>query len=202
MKSHTQKITRILSLLLAAAFCILLLQSLLLGFINLRSAIALRSGAGNMTTTLSGITLDYLFLASDSGGIPISNDALASMNLASLTVYLGLNPLLCYGIHLLRKVLAPMAQNRPFSGTGRILKKLGWVSLLAALIHNGSQYAMHTIMEQQFDLPRLFAGSAISTVRFNTSLQWDFVLTALVFFLLSWVFRYGEELQTLSDETL
>ena len=156
--------------------------------------------AGN--TTLSGITLDYLKLYAGNGGIPVEVSALKMMAVPSLLVYFLEVPLRCYGLQLLRKVLKPMAEQRPFSGTGKILGKLGWISLIIALIENGTDYWMHAIIEQHYHLEKLFAGSVITDVDFLFQIDYTFLLAGAVFFLLSGVFRYGEELQQLSDETL
>lgn len=192
------KTAKILPVLLNILCWTVLAGSLIYGYV---SAVPLFSDLSGKTT-LSGITLDYLRLYARGGGIPVEVAALKKMSAVTLFVYFLEVPLICYGIQLLRKVLKPMAQQRPFSGTGKLLQRLGWVSLAIALIENVTDYAMHHIMEHSYHLADLFQGSAITDVDFLFQVDYTFLLAAAVFFLLSWVFRYGEELQQLSDETL
>ncbi len=199
----TQKrLPRILSLILKGLCWVLLLGSLCYGIFTARICLSLLTGSVSGQTFVSGISLDYMRFSSETGGISVSTDALLKMNLVSLTVYVFQIPLICYGIHLLRKVLDPIAQGRPFDGTVKILGRLGWVSLGAALIQNLTRWGMIRVNEYHYMISDLFLGSVITDVSFQFRLDFTFLVTALVFFLLACVFRCGEELQQLSDETL
>lgn len=192
------KTAKIISLLLNILCWTVLAGGLFHGYVSTMPLFADLSGK----TTLSGITLDYLKLYAGNGGIPVVVSALKEMAVPSLFVYFLEVPLMCYGLQLLRRVLKPMAEQRPFSGTGKTLRKLGVVSLAIALIENGTDYWLHFVIEHSYDLERLFQGSLITDVDFLFQIDYTFLLAAAVFFLLSGVFRYGEELQQLSDETL
>ena len=192
------KTAKILSLLLNLLCWTVLAGSLVYGC---TSAVPLFSDLKG-ETTISGITLDYLKLYSSTGGIPVNLSALKKMSAVTMLVYFGEVPLMCWGLQLLRKVLRPMAEHRPFSGTGKTLQKLGFVSLAIALVENGTDYWLHSIMEHGYHLADLFRGSLITDVDFLFQVDYTFLLAASVFFLLSWVFQYGEELQQLSDETV
>ena len=193
------KTAKILSLLLNLLCWTVLAGSLIYGSV---AAKALFLSAPSIETTISGITLDYLKLSSSTGGIPVSLSALKKMSAVTMLVYFLEVPLMCYGLQLLRKVLKSMQEHRPFSGVGNTLKKLGFVSFALALVENGTDYWLHSIMEHGYHLADLFRGSLITDVDFLFQVDYTFLLAAAVFFLLSWVFQYGEELQQLSDETV
>lgn len=104
-------------------------------------------------------------------------------------------------MHLLHKVLLPMSQGRPFDGTvSRTLRKLGWATLITTLAAEAMETVLVTLEVGLYDLNELFAPGLVSgyTVGFNTG---DLAAPVLIL-LLSYVFRYGEELQRQSDETL
>lgn len=193
---------RILSLLLQILCWLLLLGSLFYGILTARSCIGLLTSKGTEEIFLSGITLDYMRFYSDTGGIPVTTDAMLKMNCVSLAVYFIQIPLICWGIHLLRKILDPIVRNRPFTGTAKILTKLGWLSLVVAAVQNITHWGMIRVNEYHFMLSQLFLGSVITKVSFQFKPELTFFITSIVFFLLSYVFRHGEALQQLSDETL
>lgn len=196
------KTAKLLSFCLAVLFWVLLLRGLVYGTFSLRSCIALLSEPSpNSTITVNGITQNFLSIYSETG-IEITHKSLLSENLLSLLVSFIQTPVFCYGIHLLRKILSPMIQHRPFSGTSSLLKKLGWVSIAMAAIRNLFDYGLVYQYETGMSVSRLFEGSAITEVHFHYEPDMAYVLLALVIFILSAVFRYGEELQQLSDETL
>ena len=78
-------------------------------------------------------------------------------------------------VQIFRRVLRPMKEGRPFDGAARQLRRLAWVTLAANLVLSCAS---------QVHLDLGFLGPGI------------FLL------LLSFVFRYGEELQRQADETL
>ena len=197
------KSAKIISLLLNLLCWTTLLGSLLYGFASAVSSFQLwqNPAAANGITSVHGITLDYIQFYSEEG-IVIESSQLLKMSLLSLPVYFLQVPLTCYGIQLLRKVLALVSQQRPFSGTSRILTKLGWVSLCVALIQNVTDWAIQRQANFGYQLSKLFLGSSITNVSFQHQLDSTFLVVAAVVFILSGVFRYGEELQQLSDETL
>ena len=52
------------------------------------------------------------------------------------------------------------------------------------------------------DLPSLLINGTVIHITANFNIDFTFVVISIVFFLLSYIFQYGEELQQLSDETL
>lgn len=109
----------------------------------------------------------------------------------------------CIGLRLVRGILAPMKEARPFDvAVHSNLKKLAWlilgggavISLLGAVTQGVILYTAH--------LDEIFDSSAISGMTAELSVDLSFVPVFAVVYLLALVFQYGEELQTQSDETL
>lgn len=132
------------------------------------------------------------------------NESALKTGLAISLVFVAISIAICvYAIGIIRKVLEPMKEGRPFDkGISQIMKKLAWVALIGgAIVRVGACITM--IMEiKAYDLTAFFAESAITGYRLNYVIDLNFIVTACVLFLLSYVFRYGEELQRESDETL
>ena len=199
---NLSKSTKYISMLLNIVCWVILISGLFYGINTAISCFSLSTGSASGEAFVSGITLNNLRFYSSTGGITIRAAAMRNMQLLSLVVYLVEVPLICWGICLLRRILQPMIDSRPFNGTGLILKKLGWISLIIALIENLSDWGMLYIMEHQYHFVDFFLGSTITDVDFRFTPDTTFILVAIVVFVLSGVFSYGEELQQLSDETL
>jgi len=107
------------------------------------------------------------------------------------------------GVRTIRAILAPMKDGRPFdSAVSQNLRKLGWLSLLlgaaAQFLEAFSLFVMFTMQKVE----TLLISDRITHVDINLELDLGFLMVPAVFFLLAYVFKYGEELQNLSDETL
>lgn len=108
-----------------------------------------------------------------------------------------------YCLRVLRQILAPMKEGTPFAaGVSGKIRKLA----LAVLIGGGVAEVgrlVNTIFEiRAYSLDRLLNMDAIASVSYNYSLSPWFIVTALILFFLSYVFRCGEALQRQADETL
>lgn len=102
-----------------------------------------------------------------------------------------------------RRILNPMIQGQPFNGevaTG--LKKLAVMSVLCCLISNIVTALEQFFNHRLFDIPNLLLSDKITQVTVNYEFDLTYLVLAAVLLLMSYVFRYGEELQQLSDETL
>ena len=125
---------------------------------------------------------------------------LACAILAEALVALGLGAA-C--LHLLHKILAPMAEARPFDESVSVnLRKLGWLSLIAVVAYFILGGTAATLELSMYDLNELFAADLVTDVRLIHSVGFALLLIPAVMFLLSYVFKYGTELQRQSDETL
>ncbi len=106
-------------------------------------------------------------------------------------------------VRCIRAILQPMKMGQPFSGAvSRNLRKLGVFSLTLGVMKNVMQaVSLFTIARMQ-QIETLLISEKITHVDINYSIGLGFLVVAAIIFLLAYVFRYGEELQTLSDETL
>lgn len=120
---------------------------------------------------------------------------------AMLGICVPVLALMAWCAHLLHRVLLPMSEGRPFDGTvSGTLRKLGWAALVTTVAAEVMETALTALEVGLYDLDELFAPGLVSgyTVGFNVG---DLAAPVLIL-LLSYVFRYGEELQRQSDETL
>ena len=106
-------------------------------------------------------------------------------------------------VKTIRAILAPMKEGKPFaSEISRNLRKLGWQSLiLGAAVQVMKSVSLFTLFFMQH-VEELLMSEKITHVDLNASFDISFLIIPALLFLLAYVFRYGEELQTLSDETL
>ena len=117
----------------------------------------------------------------------------------SLSAAIGLAAI-CYGIRIIRHILAPMKKGQPFSqGISGDFKKLGWFVIVYGVVANAFDLFIKNILALQL-LPVMADGPV--TVGIEHHLDPTFLIIAFILFLCSYIFRYGEELQTLSDETV
>lgn len=104
-------------------------------------------------------------------------------------------------LRVLKNVVGPMKEGRPFAeSVSRDLRRLGWISIVCGVAVNifdgiGKDLVAKALTE--FDA--LGQGAAVSV---SHGLNVTFFVAAAFCFLFSFVFRYGNELQELSDETL
>lgn len=102
-----------------------------------------------------------------------------------------------------RKLLVPMIQGEPFHGVvGAGLKKLALMSVILGVLGNAVILVEQLFSVHTFDIPNLLLSDKITHVTTNFEFDLTFLVLAAVLLLMSYVFRYGEELQQLSDETL
>jgi hypothetical protein len=107
------------------------------------------------------------------------------------------------GCKEIRNILAPMIQGEPFQGiVGQGLKKLARYSIALGIIGNVTILAEQIFTTFIFDLSALLLSEKISHISFNYEIDLTFLVVAAVLLLTSYIFRYGEELQQLSDETV
>lgn len=104
-----------------------------------------------------------------------------------------------YVARVLRRILRPMRHGDPFApSVSRDLRKLGWLVLGCGagvtLLGMAAQNALLSMLDVSAYLPV----EVSVTHRFDLG----FVLIAAMLFLFAYIFRYGEQLQQLSDETL
>lgn len=107
------------------------------------------------------------------------------------------------GVSCIRKILEPMEQGAPFHSAVSVnLKKLALLSVILGASTNIIEQVYCALQVRSCNLAELLLSENILHVTFNYTFDLDFLIIGAVLLLLSYVFRYGEELQKLSDETL
>lgn len=109
----------------------------------------------------------------------------------------------CYVIRILLTIFQPMSQGEPFhAAISDALKKLANVVLVFGIVGILLQIATNLIFYNAFDIPSLFNSDKVTSCSLSLTSDGSFLLWFFLLRLFSHIFRYGEALQQLSDETL
>jgi len=107
------------------------------------------------------------------------------------------------GVGYIREILHPMTEEKPFDSiVSTNLKKLARLSINLGILSNIIILSEQIMTVFVYDLPGLLISEKITHVGGMFTVDLTFLIYWAAFMLLSYVFRYGEELQQLSDETL
>jgi hypothetical protein len=108
-----------------------------------------------------------------------------------------------YCIRVLREILVPMKAGQPFArGISAKIRKLAWTVLIGGSVAEMGGVLAEVFETRAYHLERLLDMDRIAAVAYNFDVDLWFLGAALVLFFLSFIFRYGEELQREADETL
>ena len=139
----------------------------------------------------------------------VANDCLPSFDrmLVFTSIMIVLGAAVCYVailcVKTIRAILAPMKEGQPFaSETSKNLRKLGWYSLVVCIATQVMEAASLFIMAAMYRIENLLISEKVTHVDINAPFDLGILIIPAVFFLLAYVFKYGEQLQVLSDETL
>ena len=107
------------------------------------------------------------------------------------------------GIGYIRQILKPMIEEKPFDSiVSTNLKKLAKLSVVIGILVNIIILAEQIAAVFLYDLPGLLISEKITHIGGMFKIDLTFLIYWAILMLLSYVFRYGESLQQLSDETL
>jgi len=109
-----------------------------------------------------------------------------------------------YGLTILQNILKPMKDGRPFdTSVADNFRRLANAVLIGGVASNIIQIATGYFFHERYDmLKSLFREGVVDYITVTYSFSLTFIWIALFLYLLSYIFRYGEELQRQSDETL
>ena len=108
-----------------------------------------------------------------------------------------------YGLKVLREILSPMKEGKPFAaGISDKVRKLAWTVLIGGGVAELGKLISEVSTAQAYQIERLVNPELVESFSYSVSLDLWFVVAALILFFLSYVFRSGEELQKEADETL
>lgn len=106
-------------------------------------------------------------------------------------------------VRCVMEILQPMTQGEPFGGiVSEKLNRLATLSLVLGIGAEGLRMIEQAVTANRMNLQSLLMSEKIAGVSLNYEMDLTFLLVFAALKLLSYVFRYGEELQKLSDETL
>ena len=121
----------------------------------------------------------------------------------SLVTAAGLYGVASYVCSLLCRILKPMKEGRPFEDkTARYLRRAGWAILGGGLYMQVLRIVEEFLLTNAYPLREIFDSEAIVFMEHTITADFSFVLLACAFFLLSYIFSYGQVLQRQFDETL
>ena len=108
-----------------------------------------------------------------------------------------------YALGLIRRILHPMTQGQPFApSVGDDIKKMSYVCLALGIAQNIANILDTTNAIRAYQLADLASSEQIVSITANYTIDMTFLVFFFVLLLMSHIFRYGSELQQLSDETL
>jgi hypothetical protein len=107
------------------------------------------------------------------------------------------------GMGYIRQILQPMIEEKPFTAiVSTNLKKLAGLSINLGILFNIIILSDQIMSVFVYDLPGLLISEKITHVAGMFNVDLSFLIYWAILMLLSYVFRYGEQLQKLDDETL
>ncbi len=202
-----EKLTRtakILDTVLRILFWIMIVAGII-AIVGIVLSFALHAAGIDAGTPIFEIDLDFITLELAEGVIPAQEIAKIqhTINLVGIFMLIVGMTLGALCIQLLRGILRPMKEAQPFHDTiSTGFKKLAWLELIGGAILSITEVIMEHLIIYAFDLKELLINDKISGITFQMNLDINFLVTAAACFLLSYIFRYGAQLQQLSDETL
>lgn len=102
-----------------------------------------------------------------------------------------------------RRLLSPMKEGLPFhESAAACLRRLALLSLIIGVVLNASEIASQLLTDYIYGLEGLLLGEKIIGMELHSKLKLSCLVVSGVLLLLSYVFRYGQTLQQLSDETV
>ena len=141
-----------------------------------------------------------LYLSEDYGNI--TDTLLNHFDLLLITGCVGCIAIR-FGLKVLRSILAPMKEGRPFdTEVSAGLRKLAWVILVGGGLVQAVSIVGGMLLAKNLPMDVIFSSPAIESVEYVFTMRFDFVWMFIVVMLLARIFAYGQQLQQESDETL
>ena len=108
-----------------------------------------------------------------------------------------------YCIYLVRKVLQSVLDDTLFSETVvSNIQELAYTLFVDGTVSNIASYFDYQVLLKSVNLDTLFISDKITNVSTTFTFDYSFIGLFLIVYLFSLIFKYGVELQKLSDETL
>ncbi len=174
-------------------FCIVAICMLIVA--NIFTVVAVSLPVDDLPKGLSMVfdLNDSSFVVFENGQLMITKQQLAIYIISASLTEAILVVIMMIGIKLVRRIMIPMKEGRPFEeGISDIIKKFGHFVLAATVIGGFIHFLLDTV----------FIAIGAEPEPLPVSISVEGIFAALVIYLISYIFRYGEELQKQADETL
>lgn len=108
-----------------------------------------------------------------------------------------------YGLRIVRRILEPMKDGRPFAEETHInIGKLAWLVFIGGTVMQVLGVLEQVLLVVALPMDQILLSYAITEVDMRFRIDFGFVFAFLILRLMAYVFAYGQKLQTQSDETL
>lgn len=149
-----------------------------------------------------GLTIDWLTIEA-SQSCPVNLDAAISIRFVQLLSAIAVTVIACMGVRALGRVLLPIELGQPFrSGISGDIGHLVRCAIRLGMVENLTMLATVILMERYAVLDQLLLGGMVTDVSAEPAFRPAWFIAAAVLEILAMVFRHGEQLQQLADETL
>lgn len=166
-------------------------------------ALAPRAREG-MTGALSTVSVSFgTFSVNLAPGTVLEGRAFLWYLLSTVAASLVHDAFLFFGILILRSILRPMKEGKPFDTAVSVnLRKLGVLIFIGGVSAYVLKTGLSSLFYRAFDVGTILNPETVTGYKMVYSFDLMWLIAGLLVFLLSYVFKYGEELQKQSDETL
>lgn len=149
-----------------------------------------------LTADFGNLTLKLRFDAPDQQAVNRYSIIVTALAVIHLPFY-------CLMLRRVRDILKPLKEQQPFHQTmAKNLRKLAVLVIVVMGISIASEFVVFQYAVSTFDLAALLKSEYVTGVETKFSADLTPLIFSAALWLLSYIFQYGEELQTLSDETL
>ena len=108
-----------------------------------------------------------------------------------------------YQLKIARDILEPMKEGNPFeTSVSKKIKLMARVELFGGLILSILPAIINSLISFDSIIMDLFKEGVVKDITVTNSFSLNFIVTAFILYLVSYIFEYGEQLQIESDETL
>lgn len=187
---------KVMQKLVLIGFAVMILVTAILTIVNLVNPDAV-IGEDFHIVDIGPITIE---LAQE---LALSNSAVLAYVWSVMLIGAVAAVVIYYVFGLVRKILQPMIEGRPFdAGVGAHIKKIGYASLVLGVVQNVGAMLETSMALKAFDLAAFADSGAVRSITANYTLDLSFLIVFFLLLLIAHVFNYGTELQQLSDETI
>lgn len=152
---------------------------------------------GTYTLELGHVTLDLI----PDGAIPAEATRIRIIGGLILCIPLLLVTARCLAV--VQNILRPMSEGRPFDRrVSDSFRKLSFYVLIGGFLAEAARMLTAALQLNSLKLSALFNPDLVSNFTVEIAMDTGFLFLFAALYLMSYVFRYGEQLQQISDETL